>query len=63
MQVFSSIQFNSVQMDDAFATMEQNRLRNGSGNFAILSAIPLVADQFCRRFLSFISAIDSRFLL
>jgi hypothetical protein len=26
-------------MDDAFATMEQNELRNSSGNFAILTAI------------------------
>jgi len=28
----ASVQFNSVQMDDAFATMEQNKLRNSSRN-------------------------------
>ncbi|MGC2076585.1 MAG: hypothetical protein WA728_11245 [Xanthobacteraceae bacterium] len=28
-----------VYVDDAFATMEQNKLRNSSGSFAILTAI------------------------
>jgi hypothetical protein len=44
-------------MDDAFATMEQNKLCNSSGNFAILTAIRRASRP------SFISAIDSGFLV
>jgi hypothetical protein len=37
-------------MDDAFATVEQNKLRNSSGNFAITDRDPprlILADQLC----------------
>jgi hypothetical protein len=53
-------------MNDAFATMEQNKLCNSSGNFAILTAIrrasPLLTN-FAAACPSFISAIDSGFLV